>query len=218
MPIAVQILRCVNTHRAIPHPARCAADAARHSQSSPDRSCASPRLPRSPASSQTTVRSIRFPVASLICVPLLSQKARSLAVPAFFPARFTQALQIHSKGAPCRTFKKAPHCGALWARGGRARPPLFIIVLKSNGQICRQKRQISFLSLRSGFARTRRFLSLTGRDAACLRKNAHSGPHGQTEDAMWRCAREMSREPWDSCAVPQERAALLLIPALRWRA
>ena len=79
-------------------------------------------------------------------MPLLSQKAQSFAAPAFSPARFTQALQMRSKGAPCRTFKKAPHCGALWARGGRARPPLFIIVLKSNGQICRQKRQNPSLS------------------------------------------------------------------------
>lgn len=27
---------------------------------------------------------------------------------------------------------KAPHCGALWAGGGRLRPPPFILVLKSN--------------------------------------------------------------------------------------
>ncbi len=67
LSIAVQILRRVNTHRAIHRPARCAAGAAWRFQSSPDRSCASPHLPQSHVSSQTTMRSIRISVASLIC-------------------------------------------------------------------------------------------------------------------------------------------------------
>ena len=87
---------------------------------------------------------------------------------------------------------KAPHCGALWARGGRNRPPLFILLYfrtgrqpqKSGQKVMRTEASndysMAVLSLLFSALKGRRQRRGGGSGYCPPSKIAHSGSHGQT--------------------------------------